>query len=114
MSVSSSPSELLAGSLGSASKESITPSLSESLVFEKKGISKNTSFTFSSSSIISGLLPSLWFSKFCFKFPKINQALLQFVLQYLLLIFQIQDGLSFLIEPMAEHLFVLDLYFLEK
>ena len=39
MSVSSSPSELLAGSLGSASKESITPSLSESLVFEKKGIS---------------------------------------------------------------------------
>ena len=76
MSVSSSPSELLAGSLGSSSKESITPSLSESLVFEKKGISKNTSFTFSSSSIMSGLLPSLWFSKFCFKFPKNKSGLI--------------------------------------
>ena len=40
MSVKLSLSELLAGSLGSASKRSITPSLSESSVLEKKGISK--------------------------------------------------------------------------
>ena len=40
ISVSSSSSELLSGSSGSASRESITPSLSESFVLEKKGISR--------------------------------------------------------------------------